>query len=318
MHEAPGRHSGKTMARMLSVFTLVLLHRVLQASGKLVYVFLADSVDLSPNCAEERFLLVHSPAHNPSTSDTVATRINGVWTPGEKYRSRTEHSSTSSLILLGVNYNDQGWYESECGSSSFIPAVKLRVFVANVSVYENETLKLPCHSLTADRTFDSISWERNGKTVFKLDVSSSKISYGTGFEGKVFLSRDWFSEGDLSLMLKGVRLEDGGDYFCNVLHKGGREKEVVDAVRVNVNKRRDRDQVNCTLSPASKVPEEKAQKSWVIVYIIIAAVVSGTGCFVFGWWLKSRSSTRGPCDGKYSGVETSPEVSSSNHEETGI
>lgn len=221
---------------------LVLFHRVVHTSGKLVYAFLGDSVDLSPNCTEERFSLVHS---STQTSDTVADRVSGRWTQGGKYRSRTEYSA-SSLFLRRVNYNDQGWYESKCGRSSFIPAIKLRVFVASLSVSVNETLKLPCHSLTAGQTFESITWERNGKVVFKLHVSSDEVSYGTGFEGRVSVPSDWYSEGDLSLTLDKAELEDGGDYFCHVLYKGERDGKVVDAVRVNIIKRKAHYQTFCT------------------------------------------------------------------------
>lgn len=238
----PAPRPVQTMARILSVFMLLLFYRVLHTSGKLVYAFLGDSVDLSPNCTEERFSLVHS---STQMSDTVADRISGRWMQGGKYRSRTEHSA-SSLFLLRVNYNDQGWYESKCGSSSFIPVIKLRVFVASLSVTVKETLKLPCHSLTAGKTFESISWERNGKVVIKLHVSSDEISYGTGFDGRVSVPSDWYSEGDLSLTVDKAELEDGGDYFCHVLHKGERDRKVVDAVRVNIIKRKAYDQTICT------------------------------------------------------------------------
>ncbi|XP_044038861.1 uncharacterized protein si:dkey-22i16.9 [Siniperca chuatsi] len=262
------------------LFTSPSLSRV---SGQRLTANIGDSVDLitSENCKidEEFKLMTHD------SSRTVATLVNGVWTPAEGYKGRIKHNATYRVVLTDVNYNDNGLYEFTCGRH-VVSLTELEVLpFEDVDVTEGETVTLPCYAFTAREPAEGKppKWERNGELVAEPNFTSREIRYGTGFEGRVTVSSDWSSKGDLSLTLEGVKLEDQGDFICHGHDKKGERKTV--AMRLRVSNPSNPDQTACP--PVS--PRQTEMGTWTIVCIIAVCFValSATG---FGWWLKSRRS----------------------------
>ncbi|XP_030609946.1 uncharacterized protein LOC115797500 [Archocentrus centrarchus] len=216
---------------------------------------LKEPVKLSADrvCTAQEFTLIHR--LRDDSPRTVATLVNGVWTPGDRYRERVEHSSTLSVWLTRVNYNDKGYYEFTC-AGQVVTTIELEVLMIsnnNLSVAEGDTVTLPCYFQTAGDSVDFLVWERNGEPVLNQSLSG-ELRYGTGFEGRVSVRSDWFEVGELSLTVERVQLEDRGDFFCFV-HKSSRqrrERGSPAAVRVMVNERR--------LDQTTSAPVPEAEK----------------------------------------------------------
>ncbi|KAL4007407.1 hypothetical protein ACER0C_001259 [Sarotherodon galilaeus] len=138
----------------------------------------------------------------PQSRD-VATRLHGVWTPGESFRDRI--SPNSSVFFNSSVYTDSGLYVFMCGGRE-VSEVQVEVVVfAETSVTEGEALSLSCYYPTTAGTCWSVRWVKDGKDVLKEDSCGA----------------DWLSHGDLSLNLQRARREDRGDYFCYIQAKGG-------------------------------------------------------------------------------------------------
>ncbi|XP_051256462.1 uncharacterized protein LOC127363696 [Dicentrarchus labrax] len=104
------------------------------------YVTVGDSVEFpaSDNCTDgKEFKLM-----TENIKVTVAARVDGVWTPGEDYKNRIEHLSSSSLKLTGVTLRDnklKGMYEFMCDNNP-VTFIHLNVSTAfNLSETEGET-----------------------------------------------------------------------------------------------------------------------------------------------------------------------------------
>ncbi|XP_067436026.1 uncharacterized protein si:dkey-22i16.9 isoform X2 [Thunnus thynnus] len=221
--------------------------------------------------------------------------VKGVWVPEKAYKDRVKHSSNTSVLLNDVNYNDNGVYEFTCGDS--LVTVQLDVVVpCDVLGTEGETVKLPYYFTTfGEHDVEFIRWEKNDELVFELNLFSRKVTYGTGFEGRVSVSPDWFSRGDLSLKLERAQLEDKGDFFIYEKDKNGRKTGNPAAVRLKF-KEKNSDQITfapLTASPPQNYTEEKTMGTWTTVLItavvtsLIVAPLSG----LFVWWLKSRKTS---------------------------
>lgn len=218
---------------------------------------------------------------------------NDVWVPEEDYKDRVKNISKTSVVLTDITLNDKGVYEFTCGGS-FVP-VELDVVVPrDVLGTEGETVKLPYYYATlGEPDVEFIRWKKNDELVFELNLSSENVTYGTGFEGRVSVSPDWFSRGDLSLKLEQAQLEDKGDFFLYLREKDGRNKSAV--VRLKF-KEKNSGQIAftpLTASPPQNCTEGKAMGTWTTVLItafltfLIVAPSSGW----FGWWLKSRKTS---------------------------
>ncbi|XP_031591251.2 uncharacterized protein LOC116316766 [Oreochromis aureus] len=278
---------------------------------------LGESVELSADvkCEAQEFSLIYR--LRDDSPRTVAQLVNGVWIPGESYRERVEHSSTGSLLLTRVNYNDQGYYEFTC-AGQVVTTIHLEVLIIsnnNLSVPEGDTLTLPCYFHTVGDSVGSVVWERDGELVLKQSLSSGELIYGTGFEGRVSVRFDWFVLGDLSLTVERVQLEDRGDFFCCV-KKGSRqrgewrERGSPAAVRVTVSER-------STISSSTSAPPTREAETHTAAcdtpIIITAGITLLSAAAAAAVWLvwrrKSRrsGSTPGGADGRTaSDVEKTP------------
>lgn len=175
---------------------------------------LGDTVKLSSQllCGEGTAQLIRRLSDDSPVR--MAASANGELQPAEEYSSRLSISS-SGIFLKNVNYNDNGHYEFMCGHN-IKRTIKLKVvFISSIPASEGETTKFPCFSLTLGEQLKFVQWETNGQPVIRVDRSGN-VEYGERFRGRASLPPDWESAGNVSLILKGVQLEDRGDYYCYV------------------------------------------------------------------------------------------------------
>ncbi|PWA19863.1 hypothetical protein CCH79_00015893 [Gambusia affinis] len=252
---------------------------------------LGDTVKLSSqvNCGEGTAQLIRR--LKDLSSVPMADSTNGVLQPVEEYRSRLNISS-SDIFLKNVNYNDNGHYELMCGDN-IERIIKLAVvFASNISAYEDETTKLSCFSLTLDEHLKFVQWETNGQLVIKVNRSGN-VEYGERFTGRASLPPDWESAGNLSLILKGVQLEDQGNYYCYV-QKESKEKGDPAACRLRVQQERSSIKTFTTPSQHTQSPPAHKEPSCigitVFIGIIILLLFVAALCICIGWYLRSHKS----------------------------
>lgn len=224
------------MSPLLIIF-LVFLFNAVRVLG--LSVFLGDSVILSASqsCGDgEQLKLTH--LLKDDRPKEMGAVVNGVWMTEKEYKDRLVHISNRSFNLTNINYNDKGLYEFTCAGRVLLPLIQLDVFV----LYEVETdgktaIKLNFHFVTAgEHDVNFISLERNKTRVAGMNLSSGEVSYGTGSEGAVSVSPDWFSHGDLSLIIKKPQPKDQGDYFMTLQEKDGKTRDAA-AVRLKFKER---------------------------------------------------------------------------------
>ncbi|XP_023254523.1 uncharacterized protein LOC111649016 [Seriola lalandi dorsalis] len=240
-------------SHVCSVF-LVLLLTAVRTSGE--FVPLGNSVKLQSdqNCSDGELKLDRRLKDDQPME--VARRVHGVWLPAESYKGRVENDSSAGILLKHVNFNDMGWYEFTCnGSSSFLISVKV-VQITEVSMSVEEAVTLPCHSSTNDEPVKFIRWQRGAERVLEMNVSSGNTTYGTGLEGRVSLSSEWRSHGNLSLTVMRTGPEDGRLYSCFVGYESGnREMENPAVVRVSPqNSTEEKDRIQVLLGESATFP----------------------------------------------------------------
>uniref|UniRef100_A0A3B4WTN5 Immunoglobulin V-set domain-containing protein n=1 Tax=Seriola lalandi dorsalis TaxID=1841481 RepID=A0A3B4WTN5_SERLL len=99
------------------------------------------------------------------------------------------------------------------------------VQITEVSMSVEEAVTLPCHSSTNDEPVKFIRWQRGAERVLEMNVSSGNTTYGTGLEGRVSLSSEWRSHGNLSRRWDrtgdaGIVQETLGSYMLQKEQKG--------------------------------------------------------------------------------------------------
>uniref|UniRef100_A0A8P4G9X3 Ig-like domain-containing protein n=1 Tax=Dicentrarchus labrax TaxID=13489 RepID=A0A8P4G9X3_DICLA len=249
------RPGAPTAPTAMAPTPLILFFAVLSVKSVLgkIYVNVRDSVTLTENCTEDKDFILKT----RDNTVMVAQRVNGVWTPGEVYKTRIKPVSSSSVNLTRVNYNDIGFYEFTCGRRVLSNPVYLKVVTpVNLSATEGQTVELPCRSVTAG-----------------LDPSSGGIRNGTGYEGRVSVPADWKLTGDFSLTLDRVQLEDEGQFICFIDKAGTRTRGDPAAVMMKVNK---------------KTPNQTT------TIVVLSVLVFIFFCLWLRLYLKSRTSSKVP------------------------
>ncbi len=206
---------------------------------------LGDPVDFSATkiCKKSGAKLTHR------LKDDSARRVadrDGAWAPGPGYRDRM--SLGDSVILKSTNMNDNGLYELTCGPGDETLIQLYVISASKVSVREGRTLQLDFHHTSVGGTVSYVRCERNGALVLEVDLSSGVIGYGTGFKLRVSASSEWKTQGDFSLALKRVQMEDQGDYFFYALDKG-RKRTGESPVAVRVRVTTEPDHMTCPPTP---------------------------------------------------------------------
>ncbi|GLD64632.1 uncharacterized protein AKAME5_001616800 [Lates japonicus] len=283
------------MARLLlpSVFVIVL--KVIHIVG--LHVPLGGSANFSTDktCSAGESLALIRLLKDDSYRD-VAKLLNGDWMPEEKYRHRIENHSATHVVLTDVNFGDDGLYEFTCAGSR-VDGIRLQVFVCpQVPVPAGGTVELSAHFRDIAKPIRSVRWERDGELVLELDWSTGKIRYGARFQGRASLSPDWKSNGDLTLSLKRVRLEDAGIYICKVLFEDHDERGDPAALNLTVT------EPSPSPNPTAPPPEsDQGLPLWAFICITGAAtsVIVGPSAFYLGWLKCCRSRfSRGPRGGE--------------------
>ncbi|KAL4007391.1 hypothetical protein ACER0C_001243 [Sarotherodon galilaeus] len=251
-----------------------------------VKVMLGDSFILAGNCASEEEGTLRQ--IQPQSRDVAAHR-DGVWRPEESFRDRI--SPNSSVVFNRAVYTDSGLYVFMCGGRE-VSAVQVEVVVfSETSVTEGEARSLSCYYPTTAGTCWSVRWVKDGEDVLRRDSCGGKSNWTA--DGRLSLSADWLSHGDLSLNLQRARREDQGDYFCYIQKEGrGEQRGTPAAARLKVSERSP-DQTTSTPPPTSVSPTQTTSEVnglGTLATVCITAVVFLVG-LVCGWFLKSHCST---------------------------
>ncbi|XP_051256443.1 uncharacterized protein LOC127363688 isoform X1 [Dicentrarchus labrax] len=290
------RPGAPTAPTAMAPTPLILFFAVLSVKSVLgkIYVNVRDSVTLTENCTEDKDFILKT----RDNTVMVAQRVNGVWTPGEVYKTRIKPVSSSSVNLTRVNYNDIGFYEFTCGRRVLSNPVYLKVVTpVNLSATEGQTVELPCRSVTAGVAVGLIGWERNGELVCELDPSSGGIRNGTGYEGRVSVPADWKLTGDFSLTLDRVQLEDEGQFICFIDKAGTRTRGDPAAVMMKVNKKTP-NQTTSRPPPVTPKPRPVGNQGigpgTIAAIVVLSVLVFIFFCLWLRLYLKSRTSSKVP------------------------
>ncbi|KAM4537011.1 uncharacterized protein PAE49_021417 [Odontesthes bonariensis] len=262
------------------VFSVALRPNVVES----LRVILGEPLEFPENCGtDESGSLEHR--FSPHGSREVAVCRGGVWTAGRAYRERI--SGGSSVVFSRTVYTDNGGaYELTCRDllgRSREKTVQLEVVVASkVTAAEGEAAVLPCYYGTTGETGLSVFWEKNGTVLLQQELGSEEGGGPAG--GRLSVSPGGFSHGDLSLTVKEVQLDDGGDYFCSV---GGKDADRSSpaVVRMAVSER-NRHQCTSTSPPAH--PSACPQWTGTAFFLLACVFLLIGGVIVLGWKLKSR------------------------------
>nr|XP_046237045.1 uncharacterized protein LOC124054738 [Scatophagus argus] len=221
----------------------------------------------------------------------VTKRVNGVWQEEETYSGRIAHDSAVSFIILkDVNSNDGGHYVVTCGGRDLPGPIQLKVAVPfDKVVHEGASATLPCHHATVAERVKRVRWEKDGDLVLEQDRSSSETAgSGRGRERKASVPEDWYSKGNLSLTLDGVRPEDEGNYVCYVVGDGTRKRGDPGNVRVTVNRRGDKLIASTTPTQTPEVKESSFSTRLIVSIafngLLLLLLAAGVIC-----WLKTRT-----------------------------
>ncbi|KAI3375636.1 hypothetical protein L3Q82_003949 [Scortum barcoo] len=224
-----------TMAARFFVF--LCLHAVTAVHGEGIYNILGDALEFSAtkSCQENGSKLEK---HQRSvTAQTVSVaRWDGVWKPAAGYTDRM--SPNTSVIFNTSNILDGGVYEFTCGHSTTVTLFQVYVFEASEKrATEGENVTLNFHFDYKRGTAKLIRCEKDGELVSEVNTSSGEIKIGEKYKQRASVSPNWRTQGDFSVTLQGVRLEDQGDYFFFTATEDGRKtEEKLAAVRMKVMK----------------------------------------------------------------------------------
>lgn len=276
----------------LRLVVLLFVCTVRTVSGESIVSILGDPVEFSAteNCKQIGARLVHR--LKDDSARLVTHRDAAAWKPAQGYEDKM--SPNESVTFNSSNMNDEGLYELTCDSED---ETRIHLYVVKafeVSPILGDNVKFPFHYVTAGED-GKYRLERNGELVFELDLSSEKNMglSGKGSEGRVSVSPEWKSQGDLSVTLKGVKQEDEGDYFIYILDKDWKKtRGKPAAVRMRFNKRKP-DQTTSKPPPGSvTTPPKNPEINWTVC--ITVPVVCLTACILscagICWWLKCRKS----------------------------
>ncbi|XP_029023922.1 uncharacterized protein LOC114866305 [Betta splendens] len=266
---------------VLAAFLLVCVHLFRPTRGQ--PVALGDSFNFSlTQCPsgselELQHILLNTPAVLVSSRDGT-----GSWNTSASYAERLEPSH-SALVLTNINYNDGGLYEFTCGDEDV--RIQLDVVVPiKFSVFENETVLLPCHAVTAEGDVKSVRWETGGQRVAAVNVTSKNITYKAGFDLRASVPSDWFSTGDFTLTLGPVRLQDRGDWTCYVQDKA----EVVARLTVQKTRNETSTEQSGPLQVNEGMSQENGGQTACVAIAVVVALVLCAVAFGIGWWMRPR------------------------------
>ncbi|KAI3376152.1 hypothetical protein L3Q82_016678, partial [Scortum barcoo] len=205
-----GDRGGETAEHMPAASISISVH------GEGIYNILGDALEFSAtkSCQENGSKLEK---HQRSvTAQTVSVaRWDGVWKPAAGYTDRM--SPNTSVIFNTSNILDGG------------PAEKCAT--------EGENVTLNFHFDYKRGTAKLIRCEKDGELVSEVNTSSGEIKIGEKYKERASVSPNWRTQGDFSVTLQGVRLEDQGDYFFFTATEDGRKtEEKLAAVRMKVMK----------------------------------------------------------------------------------
>ncbi|KAF3698295.1 V-set domain-containing T-cell activation inhibitor 1 Precursor [Channa argus] len=137
-----------------------------------------------------------------------------------------------SVILKNVNVNDTGTYECYVGikgsKPQLISTTKLTVRDSEINAKPGENVTLQCQGpRDADSDTVILRWIRpdlksEGSVYLFKDNQIQKDLQHPSFDGRVELRDPQMKDGDVSVILKNVNINDTGTYECYVGNKGSK------------------------------------------------------------------------------------------------
>ncbi|XP_038588392.1 coxsackievirus and adenovirus receptor homolog isoform X2 [Micropterus salmoides] len=171
----------------------------------------------------------------------------------ESYRGRVElrdpemKDGDASVILKNVNINDAGTYECQIREKNEKGKAEL-VTIVNMTVSETQELKVnPGEDATLQcqghrgADIEVIKWIRpdvksDDYVFFFRDGSSNENNQHESYRGRVELRDPEMKDGDASVILKNVNINDAGTYECQIREKNEKGKaELVTIVNMRVS-----------------------------------------------------------------------------------
>lgn len=161
--------------------------------------------------------VVQVPPHGSSRD--VARIVDGVWTPRPDFEGR--FSPGGAVEFKDAAFSDNGVYELTCSSLPKTVIIQVEVLVPfQVRASVGQSVRLPCHFLTAGVKVESVRWDRDSDLVLQKDLKLRETLSGDGFGGRAEVSEEVQRRGDLTLSLQSVRVQDRGPFFCRVRVSG--------------------------------------------------------------------------------------------------
>ncbi|XP_028260890.1 uncharacterized protein LOC114435420 [Parambassis ranga] len=270
------------MARPFLVISLFVVSPVL---GELVQVLQGDPVKFPPppKCRTgEEAALIHR-LRDDSSRLVASCPLNQDWKPGPDYSDRINQSA--SVVLSAANLNDHGLYEFTC-KQRIVKHLQLDVLVPfEAHVSAGGTVRLPCYTVTAGESVQSVRWERHGELVLqRRSTESGKDSE----ERRVSVSADWHRTGDLSLTMEPAQPGDRGVYFCYFYSNGQKRRGNPAAVRLEVPQRVPEPPARTPPPPPQQQQSECHTGTTIITTVTVMAVLFVPLIAFLGWKLKSR------------------------------
>ncbi|XP_028462196.1 tyrosine-protein kinase-like otk [Perca flavescens] len=174
--------------------------------------------------------------------DIVVYYSDGHLTPEEQnpsFKDRVElvdrylKDGDTSLILKNVRSIDAGTYECRVKTNDtepirLISTVRLQVPDLPVVVRPGDDVILPCQS--ADPSIRAVKWSRADLkhpeyVLLNIDGQLNTTHQNPSFKGRVELVYRKLKNGDVSLILKNVNINDNGTYECRFASGGLRRKK---------------------------------------------------------------------------------------------
>nr|XP_046237039.1 uncharacterized protein LOC124054734 [Scatophagus argus] len=257
-----------------------------------------ESIEFKPpeGCKTAGSTLSHRLKDDSIVPVSYYNSSDGLWKPQPSYERRLILSG--SITLTDINMNDDGLYEFTCKSGRNNLPISLKVIrlLYEPSVVAGGNVTFPYSYVTAGDT-RTFKVQRNGICVFELNFTSGNKTVGTRFQGRLSLSPEWKSHGNLSLTLEGVTEEDQGVYLFSIEELHVKQK---DAMRLKVvpsvpgpERRNDTTSSSPEHEDGSHLKTPPEHTTCIVIIVVLACALVGAaivciGCIVYIVRLRTR------------------------------
>ncbi|XP_033182571.1 polymeric immunoglobulin receptor-like isoform X2 [Anabas testudineus] len=216
----------------------------------------------------------------------------------ECYRDRVElkdpemKDGDASVILKNVNINDTGTYECYVGHGQDVQLISIINLIVepDVTAKPGEDVTLQCQG-PRDEAVLMLRWTRadltaeDGYVFFMREKHLSYEKYQLeSYRGRVEMKDPEMKDGDVSVILKNVNINDAGTYECYVGH-GGSYLKVFNTINLTVEPGTNKDG-----GDEDGGDEDGGNTTLNVVVVLVLFLVVG----IVGFWFYKKQ--RGPTD----------------------